>query len=269
MHQMQTRPVQDGSKAQRVYLLLRDEITNGARPPETPLPGELRLAEGYGVSRVTIRRALDALEDEGLVERRAGSGTVVRPAAAQRSEIAADFATLMPQIVRMGQDTTARLLAYSYIEPPLAIAEALRVGAGDKVQRAVRVRLIDGQPFSHLTTHVPEDVAQNYSEADLATTPLFMLLERSGAKVDRATQSISATLASPEVAEALDLAVGAALIALVRIVFDDSGRAVEHLSALYRPDRFRLEMSLDRVGEAGQRHWAPVLVHDVAAGAPR
>jgi len=247
----------DGGKAHRVYLLLRDEILRGDHAPGAALPGEMRLADLHGVSRVTIRRALDSLAAEGLIARRAGAGTTVAPAAAPVSGIAADFASLMPGLVRMGQTTTARLLSFAYVAPPPAIAAAL--GTGGRVQRAVRVRLAGGLPFSHLTTHVPEAIAQTFSEADLATTPLFRLLERSGVTVARADQQISATLATPEVAEALDLAPGAALIALTRVVHDAAGQGIEHLSALYRPDRFRLEMTLNRVGQDGARHWEPVL----------
>lgn len=243
----------EGDKARRVYLLLRDEIARGAHPPGSLLPGELRLAETHGVSRVTIRRALDALAADGLIDRRPGAGTrVAAPAPVQG--IAADFATLMPQLERMGA-TSARLLSFAYVAPPPGVAEAL--GSPGRMQRAVRVRMIEGQPFSHLTTHVPEAIAQNFSEADLATTPLFRLLERSGVQIDHAHQSISATLAPPEVAGALDIAPGSALIALTRVVFDAAGRGVEHLAALYRPDRFRLDMTLHRVGEDGARQWAP------------
>lgn len=247
----------EGGKTQRVYLLLRDEILRGDLATGAVLPGELRLAEAHGVSRVTIRRALDALAADGLIERRAGSGTTVAQPAVSQTGIAADFASLMPQLVRMGQETTARLLSFGYVAPPAGVAQALRSEA--RVQRAVRVRLIEGVPFSHLTTHVPEAIAQDFSESDLATLPLFRLLERSGVKVDRAEQSLSATLATPEVAEALDLAPGSALISLTRVVYDVNDQGVEHLAALYRPDRFRLEMVLNRVGDSDTRHWEPVL----------
>lgn len=251
------RQAPEGGKSQRVYLLLRDEILRGDHPAGGALPGEHRLAEIHGVSRVTIRRALEALEGDGLVDRRAGSGTIVRPPVVSQTGIAADFATLMPQLVEMGRSTTARLLSYGYVAPTPAIAAALRTD--QRMQRAVRVRMVEGAPFSYLTTHVPEAIAQNFSEADLATTPLFRLLERSGVLVENAQQAISATLATPEVAEALELAPGAALIALTRVVYDAAGRGVEHLAALYRPDRFRLEMTLNRVGQADARQWAPSL----------
>ena len=253
MAQVQVRA--EGSKAHRVYLLLRDDILRGGHAPGTMLPGELRLAEQYGVSRVTIRRALDQLATEGLIDRRPGAGTAVAAPEIGTAAITADFASLMPQVVRMGESTTARLLSFAYVPAPAAVAAAM--GDGGRMQRAVRVRFAAGRPFSHLTTHVPEAIAQSFSEADLATTPLFRLLERSGVEVAQARQTVSATLATPEVAEALDVAPGAALIALSRVVLDAQGRGVEHLDALYRPDQFRLEMTLDRVGRGSARHWVP------------
>lgn len=248
----------EGGKARRVYLQLRDDIARGAYAADSALPGEQKLAALMDVSRVTIRRALDALETDGLVARRAGSGTRVCADAA-RPSMAADFTTLMPQVVQMGEDTTARLLSFSYGVPPAVVAREMKIAAGAHVQTAVRLRLIKDQPFSHLTTYVPEEIAQNYTEAELATTPLFRLLERSGVEVETADQSVSATLASPHVAEHLGLSVGAPLLSLNRVVRDAQGRGVEYLAALYRPDMFTLEMTLSRVGAGDARHWEPVL----------
>lgn len=221
------------------------------------LPGEPRLAETFGVSRVTVRRALDALAADGLIERRAGSGTVVRSKTSQ--PVAMDFTTLMPQLVEMGQSTTARLLSFSYGPAPEFVARSMELEAQARVQIATRVRSAEDRPFSHLTTYVPEDIARNYSENDLAATPLFALLERSGVQINDAHQSVSATLAGPEVAEALEVAVGSALLSLRRVVRDADGRGVEYLAALYRPDMFRLEMALTRVGQGSARHWEPAI----------
>lgn len=255
----------EGSKAHRIFLLLQEDIARGALAPGAVLPGELRLAEDYGVSRVTIRRALEALEAQGVVERRAGSGTVVRARPGDGVRLAGDLATLMPQLVEMGQTTEARLIDFSYTRAAAPVARALGLEAEGRVQRAVRVRLIEGTPFSHLTTHVPADIAANYSEADLATTPLLRLMERGGVRIGRAEQEVSATLAAPQVAEALEVEVGAPLISLTRLVRDEAGRGVEHLSALYRPDCFRLRMELDRVGAGEARHWAPAAMTQGAA----
>ncbi|MDQ2091810.1 GntR family transcriptional regulator [Marimonas arenosa] len=249
----------EGAKARLVYLSLKDEIADGRLADGDNLPGEQRLAETFGVSRVTVRRALDALSADGLIERRVGSGTVVRANGFGKKPVAMDFTTLMPQLVEMGQSTTARLLSFSYGPAPDFVARAMKLGADEKVQIATRVRSADDRPFSHLTTYVPETIARNYSEHDLATTPLFKLLERSGVHIGDAQQSVSATLAGPEVAEALEVAVGSALLSLRRVVRDETGKGVEYLSALYRPDMFRLEMALTRVGSGSSRHWEPAI----------
>lgn len=249
----------EGGKARRVYLQLRDEIARGTHVPGTILPGETRLAEASGVSRVTIRRALDALAADGLIEKRVGAGSVVREAAGEAAPLSGDFTSLMPQLVEMTERTQARLLSFAYGTAPLPVAKALGLESGARVQTAVRVRLIGDRVFSHLTTYVPEAIAANYSEADLATSPLFKLLERSGVQIDGAHQSVTATLATPDVAQALDVAVGSALLSLTRVVRDANGDGVEYLSALYRPDLYRLDMNLCRVGGDEDRHWAPVI----------
>ncbi|WP_425046039.1 GntR family transcriptional regulator [Primorskyibacter sp. S87] len=259
---MRTEAVQklpEGAKARRVYLSLHDQIAGGELSDGETLPGEQKLAQTFGVSRVTVRRALDALTQNGLIERRAGSGTKVRsrPDGGQRA--AMDFNTLMPQLVEMGRQTTARLLSFSYGEAPDFVAAAMKLESARKVQIATRVRLADDVPFSHLTTYVPAEIAQNYSENDLATTPLFKLLERSGVQIKEAHQSVSATLAGPDVAEALDVDVGSALLSLRRVVRDVDGNGVEYLSGLYRPDMFRLEMPLTRVSQGSTRHWEPAI----------
>ncbi|MEL7137854.1 MAG: GntR family transcriptional regulator [Pseudomonadota bacterium] len=250
-----------GGKARRVYLQLRDDIAGGRARPGSALPGEQRLAATHGVSRVTVRRALEALASDGLIEKRPGAGSIVRAgeAGAAPGPMAADMTTLLPQIVEMGRRTTARLLTFAYVPAPEQVATTLGLAPGAGVQSAVRLRLLGETPFSHLTTHVPEEIARSYSEADLATTPLFRLLERSGVRVGDAEQSVTATLAAPAVAEVLGVAPGAPLLALTRVVRDAEGRGVEHLSALYRPDLFRLEMRLHRVGAGDARHWEPVI----------
>jgi GntR family transcriptional regulator len=245
------------SKTRQVYLVLRDRIAGGRRDNQSALPAEQALAAEYGVSRVTVRRALAELEQEGLISRRRGAGTFVLGAAAK--PIVADFSDVLANLVAMGRETAVRLLAFDYREPSVAIADALKLAAGEKTQFSVRVRLIDGQPFSHLTTHVPQRIGVTYTEADLAARPLLSLLERSGVKIERATQEVTAVLATPEVAAALEVEVGSALLGTTRTVFAADGSGVEHLSALYRPDRYALHMEMVRTDDAGGRRWAPVL----------
>ncbi|WP_137128708.1 GntR family transcriptional regulator [Rhizobium sp. FY34] len=241
-------------KARRLYLLLREQILSGEVQDAARLPSEPALAQEHGVSRVTVRRALDKLASDGMIERRPGSGTFVSAGQAHMP-VVADLANAFTHLVEMGRKTGVRLISFSYVNATPALAEELKLDPGEKLQRSIRVRLIDGQPFSYLITHVPERIGISYSEADLASTPLLELLERSGLVADKAQQIIGATLAGPDVAAALDVEIGAALLSMSRVVFEASGRGIEHLQALYRPDRYSFHMELARTGDTGARRW--------------
>ncbi|MGL4496250.1 MAG: GntR family transcriptional regulator [Beijerinckiaceae bacterium] len=244
------------SKTQRLYLVLRDQIVSGALRPGERLPSEPVLAERHKLSRVTIRRALEGLERDGLIDRVPGAGTFVRDAAGKKGMVA-DLSNMLTQLVAMGRTTGVRLLEFGYCTAPAPVGAALLLPTAARVQRSVRVRIIDGAPFSFLTTYVPEAVGVTYSEKDLASTPLLSLLERSGVAVERANQTISATLATPDIAEHLDVAIGSALIAMTRVVYDTAGKGVEYLQAFYRPDLHTFQMELRRTSAGASRQWAP------------
>ncbi len=246
------------AKAKQVYLVLRDRILSGAAAYGTKLATENDLAEIHGVSRVTVRRALGELERERLIERRRSAGTrvIYRPSPAPMT---ADISGVLANLADMGRRTAVRLLSFDYVPAEGAVAEALGARPAEMLQRAVRVRSVDGQPFSYLTTHVPESLSLTYSRQDLASRPLLDLIDRAGVTVDRARQRISAVLAGPDAATALGVHSGSPLIELVRVVLDRNGRGVEHLHALYRPDRYAFEIDLVRSGEAAGLSWAPVM----------
>jgi GntR family transcriptional regulator len=248
------------AKAKQVYLILRDRILSGALGFGTRLPTEHELADYYSVSRVTVRRALGELARERFIERPRSAGTRVTYRAAP-APIAADISGVLANIADMGRRTAVKLLSFDYVlaAGAGAVAEALGVGPDQMLQRSVRVRAVDRVPFSYLTTHVPESVAVTFTRLELASRPLLELLERAGVKVEHARQRISAGLATPDVADALDVRAGSPLIELVRVVCDQSGRAVEHLHALYRPDRYAFEMDLVRSGAQETKSWSPVV----------
>jgi GntR family transcriptional regulator len=245
------------AKAKQVYLILRDRILSGAFGLGAKLPTENDLADRYAVSRVTVRRALGELARERLIERRRSAGTRViyrrTPA-----PVTADISGVLANIADMGRRTAVKLLSFDYVPATGAVAEALGVGPNELLQRSIRVRSVDRVPFSYLTTHVPESIALTFTKQELASRPLLELLERAGVKVEHARQRISAGLATPDVAEALEVRAGSPLIELVRVVYDQSDRAVQYLHALYRPDRYAFEMDLVRSAVAGSHSWSPV-----------
>jgi GntR family transcriptional regulator len=246
------------AKAKQVYLVLRDRILSGAIGFGARLPTELELAEFHGVSRVTVRRALGELARERLIERRRSAGTRVIYRSSP-APMTADISGMLANLAEMGRRTAVQLLSFDYVPAQGAVAQALGVGPYQLLQRSVRVRAVDGVPFSYLTTHVPESVSVTFSKQELASRPLLELLERASVKVECARQRISAGLATRDVAEALEVRSGSPLIELVRVVYDQAGCGVEHLHALYRPDRYTFEIDLVRSGAADTRAWSPVV----------
>jgi GntR family transcriptional regulator len=244
------------AKAKQVYLVLRDRILSGAVGFGAKLPNENELADHHGVSRVTVRRALGELARERLIERRRSAGTRVtyRPSPAP---MIADISGVLANLADMGRRTAVKLLSFDYVPAKGTVAQMLGIAPDQLLQRWVRVRSVDGLPFSYLTTHVPASVSVTFTRQELASQPLLELLERAGVKFEHARQRISAGLATPNVAEALGLHTGSPLIELVRVVYDQAGRGVEHLHALYRPDRYAFEIDLVRSSAGGIKAWAP------------
>jgi GntR family transcriptional regulator len=243
------------AKARQVYLVLRDRIISGALGFGSRLPNENDLALAHGVSRVTVRRALGELAREHLIERRRSAGTRV-VYRAPPARMIADISGVLANLVDMGRSTRVQLLSFDYVQASGPAAAALGAGDHELLQRSVRVRSLDGLPFSYLLAHVPERIGVTFSGRELADRPMLELLERSGVKVERAAQRISAGLAAPDVAHALGVETGSPLIELVRTVYDRDGRGVEHLYALYRPDRYSFEFDLVRSGAARKRSWS-------------
>ncbi len=238
----------------QIYLILREQIADGSIGRNATVPGEQELTRLYGVSRVTAKRALDELAAEGLVVRERGRGTRVR-SAPPTPPFRASIEGLLENLLVMGLKTKVVLLEFGYVRAPAEAAAALGCTVGQTVQRAVRIRHVDGGPFSHLTTFVPEAIGRTYSRRDLASEPLLSLLERSGIRVSRADQVITAKLADAQAARYLEVAVGAALLKITRIVRDQHSRPVEFITGLYRPDRYQYAMSLSRIQDRSQPLW--------------
>lgn len=244
-------------KYHQIYLVLREHLEEGRFVGG--VPGELTLTKEFGVARVTVRKALERLAAEGLIERSPGRGTVAlrRPGAgpAPADRDASGLTGLLENIVNLGLRTSVRVLSCEVLPASDAVAQQLGLEPGAPVQKAVRVRSLREGPLSHITTHVPQSLAHAFGRRDLARKPILMLLEQSGVEIGRATQTISARLADATVAQRLDVAVGSALLAVSRLIFDRSERPVQWLQGLYRPDRYQYEMQLSRVGDIDAKVW--------------
>jgi len=245
-------------KYHQVYLVLRQHLDEGRY--DAGLPGELALTREFGVARVTVRRALEQLVSDGLITRAPGRGTVVvapgKGQAARASEAGrAQLSGLLENIVSMGLRTSVKVIDCKVVSAPEAVLRQLELTAGHRVQKAVRVRSTREGPLSHITTHVPAELATRFGRRELANKPILVLLEESGVAIGRAVQTITARLADATVAPLLDVAVGSPLLAVSRLIRDADERPVQWLQGLYRPDRYHYEMQLSRVGSIDAKVW--------------
>ena len=246
-------------KYHRIYLVLREQLEEGRFVDG--LPGELALVRQFGVARVTVRRALEQLAQEGLISREPGRGTrpigwPARPAASAANDpMRTQLTGLLENLVSMGLRTSVKVLDVETVTASESVARALELKPGDAVQKAVRVRSTREGPLSHITTYVPADVARRFGRRELSRKPILLLLEEAGVKVGRAVQTVSARLADAEVAGHLELAVGSALLAVRRLIYDEHERPVQWLHGLYRPDRYEYQMQLSRVGSIDAKVW--------------
>lgn len=235
----------------KILLILKERIAQGYYGANDMLPSEHDLSREFGVSRITISRSLRELSNLGLVERRRGSGTrVVSRGIAPR--ISGDIDRMRDSLIDLGKRSKVRLLEYGFVTASPEVQSALEIERGSEVQCTVRVRSYEGVPFSYLVTHLPEPLGRKFSRTDMETQSLLSLFERQGIELGSADQSISAVLADPIVAEALELSVGSPLLMIERVVRDNDDRPVELINIRYRTDLYKYRMRMERLGQLAE-----------------
>jgi len=235
----------------QIFLILRNKIVEGEYRDGSFLPSELEIANAFAVSRITAKRALNELAEAGLAVRQRGVGSRVRYGSGG-TQVTGSVDSLIDSLRANARNIT-RVLSFDYVPAGSEVAGALALPPESRVQRAVRVSTQDGAPYSLLTTFVPEALGRHWTEAELRTNALVILLERAGAPVAFAEQSISATLADNELATALEVTLGSPLLRVVRTAYTADRRPSEYLIALYPPDRYQFLMTLTR--DAGAGDW--------------
>jgi len=233
----------------QIYDLFRKQIISGKVPKNSHLPSEQEITQALGVSRITVRRALNELASSGFVTRQRGRGTVVTFNAAAPT-VKASFENLIEGLNRIGVETDVRLISCKIVPASQTLTTIMELPRGAKVQRIVRMRLLDKEPFSYLITHIPEHVAEGYDAKELTSASLIQLLDAAGHRPSAATQEITAVSADEKIAGALGIAEGVPLLRIHRIMRDADHKIVQEITAHYRSDRFQYQMQLSRPSDA-------------------
>jgi GntR family transcriptional regulator len=204
----------------QIFLVLRDQIASGLYGSGEALPTEEALGGLYGVSRITVRRALQDLADQGYVQRRQGRGTYVSEPI---EPPAGDHASIRATLERVQAETRARVVEFGRRVAPPAIRGALDLLDGTEVLYVLRVRSKADHPLMITEAWLPEPHASVVTKAALRRRALYELVEGSGVHLGRFVQEISAEIADPVRARLLGTEIGAALLRIDRLVHDEEG----------------------------------------------
>ncbi|MGH3251256.1 MAG: GntR family transcriptional regulator [Trebonia sp.] len=230
--------------------ILRQRIDDGIYPVGGRLLAEDELAAEFEVSRATIRQAVGELVVESRVVRRQGRGTYVE--AMDKNVPQQRFRGSLGDLIRGSHRAKTQNVELAHSAPiPSRIAEALQL---DKpVGTIIKWTMaMDDQPFALTITYLPPDVGQKITAAGLRKKTLLELLMGGGIVPDNATQAITARLADLDVCSQIDVALGAPVLFVERIVHDAAGRPVEYARSCYRGDRYEYAVTLDLApGEDG------------------
>lgn len=224
----------NGPLYQQLYRQLREAIATGVLASGTLLPPEREISSRADVSRVTVRKAIAALADDGLIEQKQGSGTYVRGDARPRLQQSLSSLVSFTEIMTMrGFEASSRVLDSGLFAPTPTETVALGLSGSNRVARIRRLRMAEPGALALEVSSIPEDILPNPNQVDQS---LYAVLRETGKAPVRAIQRMSAVNLKTDEAEILGVETGRAFLKIDKTGYLQSGRPVEFSAGLYRSD---------------------------------
>jgi GntR family transcriptional regulator len=230
--------------------VLREKILSGQSPPGDRLPTEAELSDEYGVSRITVRQALSALEEEGLIRREAGRGTFVKELPKFTGDLKVEGS--LDDLIFMGQATSIQLLELRTVEATPQQAERLQLPLSSTLTRCARLRFYHDEPLSYVVMLVPHEIGRQVRKPEWKRGSVLKALERLGYVLRDADQTVTASLADATLARLLRTRIGSPLLSVDRLVRTREGRPLQLVHTFYRSDIYSVKVHLVRHTDAGQ-----------------
>lgn len=226
----------------QIHDRIKEEIEKGRWKIGDRLPSERELALTFGVSRMTLRQAVQTLSDEGILERKIGSGTyVARQKVQEKMFGTTSFTEIMESQNRVPSSKTV-----SFFSTTPSSSEMKRLGLKEHepIVRMERIRYADGLPICFEVASIPKELVVNFSKKEITDSFYRTLEDKGGYKIGGANQTVSAMLASEQIAEYLAIKRGDALLRLSQVSYLQDGRPFEYVRTQYVGNRF--EFYLER-----------------------
>jgi GntR family transcriptional regulator len=227
----------------RVYRQISQEIESGALSPGDRLPSERWLCDELGVSRATVRRAIEELVLDGLVEARGRGSFVTGEALAEPPNTLMSLSELGRS---RGLEATSRVLTHEVRPATLDEAEAFGIAPGAELLELQRLRMLDGLPISIDHNRVPLRLLPSALDVDFTTASLYAALDAEGHHLTRADYEVEARAVAEDEAELLGLAQGAPVLQTITVAIKEDGQVVDLGRTIYRADRYRFQATLMR-----------------------
>jgi GntR family transcriptional regulator len=208
-------------------------------------PSERELAESYGVSRMTVRQALQRLRQEGLIYHERGVGTFVTE---RKLDIhTRNLSGFSDEMNSLGLRPSSRVLQLRCEPANEQVAQDLDLQSSEKVFYLERLRLADEEPMAFETTFLPAELCPELDKADLTKTSLYQIIEQKyNLQMHHASESLEAAAASKFVAKQLEIKTGTPVLVVHRVVFTESNQPIESAHTIYRADRYRATFYLSK-----------------------
>jgi GntR family transcriptional regulator len=223
---------------------LEDAIANGTLIVHQRIPSERQLSEHFGVSRMTVRQALDAMTQDRLLYSRAGRGTFVSDGKVIEQPLQ-HLTSFTQDMLARGMRPSSRVLDGRIVDASFEMARLFGLAPTVEIVRLTRLRLADDEPLAIETVHIPARYVPGLLDRDLAAGSLYTLLNREyGLSLSGARQTIEAAEPTPEEMGLLAMDGPLPVLKISRLTVDANHRVVEYVRSVYRGDRYHLTVEL-------------------------
>jgi GntR family transcriptional regulator len=223
----------------QLFLVLQDEIARGALAAGDPLPTEQELCDQFGVSRITVRRALTDLAGRGYITRRQGVGSFVRGQSPPRKDQTGDR-SYMDEMHQTVFESQVDVVELGLRTTPALITDKIGLAGDAFYMLAVRRERRTGEPLLVTEAWLPAQFAETITAEKVHNTPMFQLFAEAGVTFERLQHEFTAEIAGPRNARLLDVAIGAAVLCVNRISYTARETPHHHLAILLSPNRSRI-----------------------------